>query len=200
MLVQEIRQGVAPRRWTVAEYERMVEAGVFAPGERVQLIEGTVFSMPPQLGPHASGVANVQYELMAVFRVGFVVRIQLPLELVPLSAPEPDAAVVRGSRDDYVTQHPRSAVLVVEVSDTTLAFDRGEKASLYAAHRIPDYWILNLIDHVLEVYRDPGPMPDQLSDHGYRERLVLRSGDRVAPLAAPHGSIPVADLLPRQPS
>jgi Uma2 family endonuclease len=85
---------------------------------------------------------------------------------------------------------------VVEVSESTLAFDRGEKASLYASASIPEYWVLNLVDRCLEVHRDPIPMPGQPYGYGYRTHTQYFANDTVAPLAAPSGTIKVIDLLP----
>ncbi len=184
------------RHWTRDEYIRMAEAGVFAPGERVELIEGEIIAMTPQKSPHAASVRLVQETLRGLFGPGFDVRPQLPLSLGPDSEPEPDVAVVRGNPRDYVQEHPTTAVLVVEVADTTLDFDRGRKAGLYARAVIPEYWIVNLPDRTLEVYRDPGPLPDRPAEHGYRSVRRIGPADSVAPLASPAARVRVADLLP----
>jgi len=184
------------RRWTRMEYLKMADAGVFAPGERVELIEGEVIVMTPQKSPHAVAGGLVEDALRAAFGPGFHVRSQRPLNLGPDSEPEPDAAVVRGTLRDYVDAHPTMAVLIVEVSDTTLAFDRERKGPLYAKAGIPEYWILNLIDRVLEVHRDPGPLPEDPSRSGYRPTQRLGRSETVTPLAAPSATIRVADLLP----
>ena len=184
------------RRWTRQEYEHLAAQGVFAPAERVELIEGEIVAMTPQGTLHAAAIMLVQVALQRVFQVGYVVCVQLPLALGLRSMPEPDFAVVPGSPRDYRDEHPTTAVLVVEVADTTLEFDRSEKASAYAAAGIPDYWVLNLVDRVLEVFRDPGPQPGAPFGHGYRTHLRCGLADRVAPLAAPGAFINVADLLP----
>src|SRR5919198_1146345 len=116
------------RLWTREEYLKMVEAGVFKPGERVELIEGRNVAMSPQNSPHFTAVSLVEEALRTLFGAGYVVRVQGPLDLSPTSQPEPDIAVVRGTIRDYAGAHPTTALLVVEVSDSTLAFDRGEKA------------------------------------------------------------------------
>ena len=170
------------RHWTREEYLRMAEAGIFAPGERVELIEGEIIAMTPQKSPHAAAVWLAQEALRLAFGPGFHVRSQLPLTLGPESEPEPDAAVVRGTARDYVDSHPTTATLVVEVADTTLEFDRGRKAAMYARAAIPEYWILNLPDRVLEVFLDPGPLPDQPTEHGYRSVRRVGPPDTVAPL------------------
>jgi len=184
-----------PRLWTREEYDKMAEAGVFRPGERVELIGGRIVEMSPQNSPHATALTLTSDALRIVFASGFVVRMQLPLNLSPVSQPEPDIAVVRGTVRDYTRAHPTTAVLVVEVSESTLAFDRGEKASLYASAGIPEYWIINLLDRCVEVYRDPIAMTGQLYGYGYRSRLQFFATDTVAAIAIPQAPIAIADLL-----
>jgi Uma2 family endonuclease len=184
------------RQWSREEYYRMGEAGVLAPDERVELIEGVIFQMPPQGPIHSTGTRGAQEALRTAFGPGFDMRPQLPLSLGLASDPEPDIAVVPGSFRDYRVAHPTTALLVVEVSDTTLNFDRSEKASLYARAGIQDYWIINIPEQVLEVYRDPQPDPTKPFQYGYANVMCLRIGDTIAPLAAPKAVIQVSDLLP----
>jgi Uma2 family endonuclease len=173
---------------TREEYVRMVEAGVFE-GRRVELIDGVVFEMPPQLSPHAATVMLAQEVLRGVFSPGFSLRCQMPLDVGTESMPEPDLAVVPGTPRDYYTAHPTDAALVLEVADTSQSHDRKRKARTYAKARLQDYWIINLARDVLEVYRDP------VGDN-YRTRLVLHRGERIAPLSRPDAPIAVTDLLP----
>ncbi len=105
-------------------------------------------------------------------------------------------AVVAGKPRDYLTSHPTTAALVVEVADTTLAFDRRQKGSLYARAGILDYWIVNLVNRVLEVYRLPAADASAPLGYSYRERIRLTAGEAVSPLAFPAATIAVADLLP----
>jgi Uma2 family endonuclease len=109
--------------------------------------------------------------------------------------PEPDLAVVPGRRADYVGAHPTHAVLVVEVADSSLRLDRDEKGSLYARARIGEYWIVNLVDRVLETYRDPAPEPG--ASHGWRYRSVatLPPPALIAPAEFPKSLIQIAHLL-----
>jgi Uma2 family endonuclease len=174
----------------------MAEAGILAPGERVELIEGEIITMTPQESPHAAAGGLVEEALRVAFGPGFHVRSQRPLSLGLDSDPEPDAAVVRGTLRDYVKAHPTTAILVVEVSDTTLAFDRGRKSALYARAGIPEYWIVNLVDRILEVHRDPGPLPHDPSEFGYRSIRRHAPSEAVTPLASPGRAVRVADLLP----
>lgn len=111
--------------------------------------------------------------------------------------PEPDIAVVPGKRSDYRKQHPKTAALVVEVSDTTLASDRTRKGSLYARANLQDYWIVNLVDRQLEVYRRPQVDGTQAYGYGYGEKLILSLKDTVSPLAKPDLVFEVCELFPQ---
>src|SRR3989442_8873953 len=123
----------APTRMTVERYFALVDEGLLEPEDRVELLEGEA------IGPRAA------------------VRCQCSIVLGRYSAPEPDVAVVAGRERDYMTAHPRSALLLVEVADTSLAQDRLTKGALYAAAGIPEYWIVNLRADCVEVLRDPQP-------------------------------------------
>ncbi len=182
-----------PRRWTREEYYRMGEMGFFQ-GQRVELIEGEIMVLSPQNWPHTSTVARVGEALHRAFGAGFWVRMQFPLNL-STSDPEPDVSVVAGRIEDY-SDHPTTAVLVVEVSESTLHYDRTSKASLYARAGIADYWIVNLVNNQLEVRRDPRPDPSQHYGHGYASLTTLVPPAVLNPLAAPQVSLAVADLLP----
>src|SRR6266853_670905 len=135
------------RRWSRAEYTMMAELGLFD-GQRVELVDGEIMQMPPQKNWHFVTIKLVEEALESAFGPGYWVRTQGPINLGATSEPEPDIAVVAGKPRDY-RAHPNAALLVVEVSDTTLAYDRGRKASLYASASIADYWIVNLIDRQL---------------------------------------------------
>ena len=180
------------RRWTREEYYRLAEMGMFH-GQRVEFIDGEIIQMPAQKGPHYACISAVQDALREIFGAGCWVRTQAPLHLLGF-APEPDVAVVVGTRRDYA-DHPESAILIVEVSDTTLTYDRTRKASLYAAAGVPDYWIVNLVARQIEVRREP--VPDENTEFGFRygAMTIVGPGQNVAPLAAPSATIPVDDLL-----
>jgi Uma2 family endonuclease len=163
-------------------------------GQRAELVEGTIMVFSPQKWAHAAGVDRTGDALKAAFGPGFWVRTQLPLHLNLFSDPEPGVSVVSGRREEY-TDHPTSAVLVVEVSDTTLAYDQGEKAGMYARADIADYWVLDLVHGCLEVYRSPLRNSGEPSGFRYAHRATLGRGQHVAPLAAPAVTVAVADLL-----
>ena len=146
------------KHWTRVQYERLVDLGAFRPGERLELVGGALLLREPQTPPHAMAVGLAEDALREALGAGWTVRVHGPIALDDDSEPEPDIAVVPGSRRDYI-QHPSHPVLIVEVADSSLQFDRNEKASLYARAGIADYWIINLVDHILQVYRDPVPAP-----------------------------------------
>ena len=186
---------VPQRLWTRREFDRMVELGLIQPEERVELVEGIIYRMAPQRTPHTVGVGKVERALQRAFGEECWIRVQMPLVVDPDSKPEPDLSVVSGSPDDYLDAHPERALLVAEVADTSLDRDRGLKLRIYALAEVPEYWILNLVDRVLEVYRDPIVEPGK--DPHYRAREILGEAESVVPLRAPGASIGVADLLPR---
>mgnify|MGYP001209443633 FL=1 len=184
-------EAVQTYRWTREAFEKLAEVGLIDPDARLELIDGEILQkMSPQSSQHATAVLLVAEALRSIFTPPvYTIRVQLPLALGPYSEPEPDVAVVEGAPRRYRDEHPSSAVLVVEVADASLQFDRTRKAALYARAGIPEYWIVNLLDGVLEVHRQP-------EGDAYRERLVLPSQERVRPLARPEVEIAVAELLP----
>ena len=189
-------EGVWPFRWTRALYQQLAELDAFSTEARVQLIEGEIVQMSPPNPPHMTAVMLTHEVLRGVFADGFHIRNQGPIALGEVSQPEPDLTVVPGSIRDYASAHPAQAVLVVEVADATLAFDRNRKASMYAKEGIEDYWIVNLRQRQIEVYRDPAPAPDARYGYAYRARIVIAEDGAIASLAAPDKPIKVADLLP----
>ena len=191
-----IPAGPTPKTWTRDEYYRLADCGWFQ-DERTELIGGEIFVVSPQKFLHAATVDCVVKLLHDRIGKDFWVRAQLPLFCRNDSEPEPDVSVVRGTRASY-DDHPRTAVLVVEVSNTSLALDRTDKASLYASAGIADYWIINLVDEVLEVHRDPAVDIQQPFGHAYRSVQTYQRADTIAPLAAPESEISVGDLLPKK--
>jgi len=191
-----LRPELQIRRWKRLEYERLVNKGVFEPGERVELIDGLLVVAEPQSSPHYTAIRLVERALARAFGEGWDVRTQAPIALDDASEPEPDVAVVRGELRDYVEAHPADPVLVVEVALTNLASDRVHKSSLYARAGRPEYWIVNLVDRVLEVYREPTPSPSAPYGWDYGTMEALGPGDSVSALSAPAARITVADLLP----
>ncbi len=192
MAAYEIRT----RRWTRIEYEKLIDLGVFQPGEPIELIGGQLLVAEPQGAAHYTAIWKTAKALEAAFGPGWMVRTQGPIGLDEESEPEPDVAVVPGGPEDYRSEHPSRPVLTVEVAESSLGSDRERKGSVYARAGLSDYWILNLVDHVLEVYREPAA--DASAPYGWRyaRRDTLQPSAQVSPLAAPGRSIRVADLLP----
>ncbi len=186
---------VRTRRWTRVEYDRLVEAEILGPEDRIELLGGELIVKEPQHRPHATAILLMVRALERAFGSGWTVQPQLPVALDDESEPEPDVSVVRGEPRDY-PDHPSHAVLVVEVAFSRLGFDRERKGSLYARAGIADYWIVNLPDRCLEIYR--GPVPDTQARFGWRYGQVttIAADGAASPLAVPGASVPVADVLP----
>jgi Uma2 family endonuclease len=174
----------------------MIEHGLLDEDEHLELVDGEILTMTPQNSLHAGTITVVADVLRVAFGQRRSVRIRSPLALDEMSEPEPDLAVVEGSGRDYLAAHPESALLVVEVADTTLRYARGRKASLYARAGIAEYWIVTLADRVLEVHRDPTPDAAAALGHAYGTIERLAPGSFVSPLGAPEARIPVSELLP----
>jgi Uma2 family endonuclease len=183
-----------PKKWTNAEFEALIAEGHFQ-NTRVELIAGEILEMSPMLEPHARGILFTAGALAETFPFReFFIRQQMPFYAGEGYRPEPDILVVR--REELSGDAPpSSALLLIEVSDSTLRYDRTEKASLYASVGVSDYWILNLVDHVLEVRRTPRPDSTARFGFSYSSLQTLSAGDRVAPLAMPEAIFAIDDLL-----
>jgi Uma2 family endonuclease len=184
---------LAPTRFTVEQYFGLVEAGLLEEDDRVELLEGVVVSMSPRTARHDAGVCLVHEALRTAVGDRGVVRVQCTLVLPPHRAPEPDVAVVPGTLRQYDTQHPTTALLVVEVADASVPQDRITKGRMYAAAGVPEYWILNLRDDQVEVHRAPDPTAGV-----YREVYTARAGDELTPALLPDAHIAVADVIPER--
>jgi Uma2 family endonuclease len=184
-----------PHRWTREEFLQMIELGWFR-DKRVELIGGVVIEMAAQFDLHLAGIIKGLDALRLAFGSGYTVRPQGSLDLSPHGIPDPDLAVTPGSLAGVGRTIATSALLVVEVSDSSLAHYRYDKSSLYAAGGIADYWIVNLVQQQLEMYRDPVADTTQPFGFRYNSRTILDPPDTVSPLVAPQARITVADLLP----
>ena len=168
------------RLFTTAEYHAMAESGILAPDDRVELIEGEIWQMSPIGSRHASTVTRSARFFTLRLDGHAVVSTQNPVRLGDLSEPEPDVAILHFQEDDYLENHPTQGdvFLLLEVADSSLDYDRRIKMKLCSRYGIPEAWLADLDQSLLEVHRDP-------SSQGYREILQLRRGDRVSPLAFP---------------
>ena len=184
---------------TLEQYYELGRQGHFD-GKRVELIRGEVIEMSPINIAHARGVGFVADALTVIFAVGFYLNVQQPFSVpsaAPGSEPQPDVAVIPGSRRTS-TVHPTQAAILVEVADTTFFYDTTTKAELYAEAGVAEYWVLDVVNRQLHVFRDPQPLPlpPDLSATAYQTHDILGPNDTVSPLAAPNSTIRVADLLP----
>jgi Uma2 family endonuclease len=194
------REAVLPTlpvyRISVKQYYRMINAGVFSPETRIELLEGLLVPKMTFNPPHPVAVGLWGDAIRPLLPKGWCVRTQSSAETSD-SVPEPDGAVLRGAQRDYRDHHPRSKEvgMFAEVSDTTLTHDQTVKQRIYARARIPIYWIVNLRDRQVEVYTDPsGPT----SSPRYRHKQIYEE-DQSVPLVLDGkkvGSIAVRDLLP----
>lgn len=182
-------------KWTKAEYYNLAELGFFE-GKRTEFLEGEIIEMPTMNAPHATVLTLTDEIIRTVFTKDFVIRNQMPLDFGKDFEIVSDIVVIKGGARDFLENHPQTASLIIEVSDTTLSYDRNRKASLCAKNNIEDYWIVNVKDKRLEVFRRP--IKDESAYYGfsYGEKLIFTEQDEVSPLAAPKAKIKVADLLP----
>lgn len=145
------------RPLTISDYHRMIETGIIHAGEHIELISGQIFNMTAKGTRHTVFTTRLLRELMMLIERRAIVRCQDPITLPNNSEPEPDIVIARLRNDEYLDSHPTPAdiILVIEVADSSLDFDRNTKAPLYAAAGISEYWIVNLIDDRLEIYSQP---------------------------------------------
>lgn len=180
-------------RFTREQYYKLGEHDIVTE-HRVELIRGELWQMTVN-PPHSIANGLVDEALRVAFGPGYWPRNNDPLDLGRRNQPQPDFAVVAGNPRAF-TSHPTTALLIVEIADATLRRDRTLKAHLYARAGIADYWILNLIDRQLEVFRDPGPDADRKGRFKYHDVAIVPATGHVEPLAKPGARFAVADLLP----
>ncbi len=180
-----------PRPFTVDEYHAMGEAGVLSPEEHVELLDGEILTMPP-IGPgHAGDVTRLTYLLITTFGSRALVRAQNPVRLDDYSEPHPDIALLRPRDDFYASRHPQPSdvLALIEVAESSLAFDRGKKLRAYARCGIAEYWVVDLHSDEVLVHREP-------SSAGYAVEYSVPRGERLAFLSFPDETLLVDDLLP----
>jgi Uma2 family endonuclease len=180
----------ALHRFSAEEYHRLAEVGILASHARVELIDGAIHDMSP-IGPFHSGVTmrlNRFFNLCAKGR--WVVLVQDAVRLDNYSEPEPDLTLLKPAPDDYTAHHPApdDVFLLIEVSDSSLDFDRGKKLQVYAHAGILELWVVNLQESTIEIYRDP-------HFTSYGSKTILRAGDKACPAAFPDVEVDVAELL-----
>jgi Uma2 family endonuclease len=179
-------------RFSVKDYYRMAETGVLPPDARVELLNGRIIDMSP-IGPFHGGVVNRLDRFFNLKANGrWIVSTQNALHLDEFSEPQPDLMLLEPRADDYVTSHPRAedVILLIEVSDSTIEYDREQKTPDYARAGVREVWIIDLVEQGIEIYREPGL-------NGYVEKFVLKAGEQVSPEAFPDAVLDLGALLKR---
>jgi len=173
--------------FTVSEYHSMAETGILSEESRFELIEGEIYRMAPIGSRHAGCVNRLNHLLKGA---AAIVAPQNPAYMNEHSEPQPDIALLRWRDDFYASSHPspEDILLLIEVADTSIGFDRRKKIPLYASSGVPEFWLVDLLKNTIEVHREP-------STSGFREIRKLRKGDRISPLAFPDLELNVSDIL-----
>ena len=186
------------KRFSIAEYDRLAELGFFESDGRVELIRGEIIKMAAKGRLHSVCNTLLVEELIILLARRARVRVQEPILLPDDSEPEPDVVIARNRSDDYVSSHPLAAdiLLVIEVSDSTLKYDRRTKLSLYAESGISDYWIFNLVDMQLEMHSEP--YQKQTGGFGYRAQRVVLPNEVVVIPGFPELSLDLSTVFPAQ--
>jgi Uma2 family endonuclease len=187
---EPMRMELSRKRFTVDDYYRMADAGILAPGDRVELIDGEIIQMSPIGVRHLGCVNATNAVFFDAFKGRAVIGGQNPVQLSDFTEPQPDIVLLKPRKDFYRGKHPEAAdaLLVVEVSDTTLAYDRDVKLSYYAAAGIPEVWIEDLNSDRILVFRNP-------VDGLYQLRLVLSRDESISVQAFPNTAFTVSDFL-----
>jgi Uma2 family endonuclease len=182
---------VAVRRLTVQDYHRMADAGIFSADERVELLDGNLLTMAAKGTAHSSATTRTRQVLEEKLGRRVLVRVQDPVQLDDYSEPEPDLAIVALESLEYADRHPKPSeiFLLIEVADTSLAFDLGAKALAYACSGIAEYWVLDVQSRKLHVFRSP-------TDRGYQSEFVLAETMQIELLAFPDCILEIREMLP----
>ena len=181
---------VTRKRFTTREYEQIIAAGVIAEDDRVELLEGEIVEMSP-IGPsHSACIDRLNQLLQRMVGDSAIVRVQSPIRLSEYSAPQPDLTLLQPRHDFYASGHPEpeEILLLIEVSESSLSYDRAVKLPLFALAGIPEVWIVALLPQVIEVYRSPG-------ENGYGETQTLRRGDSLSAINLPELALIVDSVL-----
>lgn len=168
------------RKFTIDEYHRLVDLGFFTENDRIELIRGEIIEMAPKRTPHSVCNSTLFGELYRLLYDRANIRGQEPITLPSNSEPEPDVVVANKKDDNYLSAHPTVAdiILVIEISDSSLIYDKETKLPLYAEAGINNYWIINLVDNRLEVYRNP--FSDNRGEFGYRNTSIILPSEKIS--------------------
>ena len=181
---------VAKRLFTVEEYHRMMEAGILSEDDRVELIDGEIVEMSPMGSRHAACVNRLNALFSARVAQAALVWVQSPIDLLGRSEPQPDLALLRPRADFYAGRHPEpgDVLLAIEVSDTSLEYDRNVKVPLYARAALPEVWQMCLREEIVVIYRSP-------SAGAYRDVRRVGRGEQLSPQALPDIELSTDSLL-----
>ncbi|AFZ15335.1 protein of unknown function DUF820 [Crinalium epipsammum PCC 9333] len=188
---------VTVKRFTISEYHRLSELGFFIENERVELIRGQILEMAAKGTPHSVCNSLLIGKLVMLLGKRAIVRGQEPIIIPPDSEPEPDVVIARNKSDNYLSNHPISAdlLLVIEVADSSLKYDQEVKLALYAEARISNYWIFNLVTNCLEAYSEP--YQDQHGNFGYANKHIFLPNSVVPLPGFPELSLNLTEVFPQ---
>ena len=187
---------VTRKKFTIDEYHRLGELGFFGEDDRVELIRGEIIEMPTKKTPHSVCNTLLVQELVLLLGKRATVRGQEPIILPSDSEPQPDVAIVKNKQDNYLSSHPQpeDILLVMEIADSSLNYDRETKSSLYAEDNITYYWLFNLINHQLEMYSEP--YQNQQGETGYRFKRIALPNEVVQLPCFPDLSLDLSSIFP----
>lgn len=186
------------RKFTIEEYHQLVDLGFFTENDRIELIRGEIVEMAPKRTPHSVCNSLLWKQLYNSIAEQAEIRVQEPIVLPSNSEPEPDLVIAKHKDDNYLSAHPTATdvILVIEISDSTLKYDRETKLSLYAEARINYYWIVNLVDRNLEVYTNP--FADNQNNFGYKSKNIFLPNEHIAIPDLDRASLELANIFPSQ--
>jgi len=176
--------------FSVADYYRMAEAGILGEDDRVELIEGEIVQMTPVGSRHASCVNRLNVLFSQRSDSPFIICVQNPIRLGNLTEPQPDIVLAKPRDDYYESCHPTpdDILLLVEIADSSIEYDRQTKIPLYARHGIPESWLVDLVQRTIEIYTNP-------TETGYLTQNEMKKGDVFSPLAFPELQVSVEEII-----
>ncbi|MTJ10225.1 Uma2 family endonuclease [Anabaena sp. UHCC 0204] len=189
--MQSTETNLQLRLWTVEEYHRMNDAGIFAPDERVELLEGKILCKSVKTTAHRSATGRINYVLKKRLENRALICVQDPVKLNERSEPEPDISVVKIDPLEYADHHPTPSevYLIIEVADSSLKLDCETKAQAYSLAGIKDYWVLDVVKRELHIFRNQ-------TQNGYESQVIFGETETVSPLEFPDLQICLSDMLP----
>ena len=184
------------KRFTLEEYHRLTEIGFFHEDDRIELIKGEIIEMAAKGTAHETCISKLLRELVRLLGDAATLRCQSPIVLANKSEPEPDFAIVQNRTDDYLSAHPSpgDVLLVMEVADSSIDYDKNVKIPLYAEAGISDYWIFNLFNNQLEACSEP--YQDNKGKFGYKNRRILLPNQVIALPCFPDLSLDLSRVFP----